>query len=350
MKKIKIAIVGAGAVSELGHMPALINNIHIVTDTKTGERAPVSQIAEIVAVVDTNPARAKLVANKYGIKRSALTVAGVVDEIDAAIIATPHCFHAPDSIALLRNGRHVLVEKPMAINSVECVAMGEAAKGSGAILAVGLMRRFLPGHMLMKSLLATRMIGEIKSFDFSEGDVYDWPVASDFFFRKDKAGGGVLIDTGAHTLDSLIDWLGDYDSVDYRDDSAGGVEADCELRLRMKNGASGTVTLSRIRNLRNTAVIYGERGEIEIGMRNSRLRIKIYGDQPHENRELTMIATPGNDDWGNIMQLQLRDWLESIINLRLPLVSVAEGAKALRLIDECYSKRQRLILPWKYQG
>jgi len=55
-----------------------------------------------------------------------------------------------------------------------------------------------------------------------------WKVASDFMFRK-EAGGGVLADTGAHLLDLLLWWLGDYESVEYCDDAVGGVEADCEL-------------------------------------------------------------------------------------------------------------------------
>ena len=70
--------------------------------------------------------------------------------------------------------------------------------------------------------------------------MYSWPVASDFMFRKD-AGGGVLADTGAHVLDTVLWWLGDWDKVEYHDDAHGGVEADCLLKLTMKSGAVGTV-------------------------------------------------------------------------------------------------------------
>ncbi len=102
--------------------------------------------------------------------------------------------------------------------------------------------------------------------DIQEGMIYDWPVASDFMFRRDM-GGGVLADTGAHVLDLLMYWLGDHASVEYKDDAAGGVEADCELRLTMASGAKGVVRLSRTRNLRNTWILEGERGTLEVSRR-----------------------------------------------------------------------------------
>jgi len=55
-----------------------------------------------------------------------------------------------------------------------------------------------------------------------EGNVYSWPVASDFFFRKETAGGGVLMDTGVHTFDMLLWFFGEISDLDYRDDAFGG--------------------------------------------------------------------------------------------------------------------------------
>lgn len=55
----------------------------------------------------------------------------------------------------------------------------------------------------------------------------------------------MLNDTGAHTLDSILWWLGNYDSFEYYNDSQGGVDANCKIYLVMKNGAKGTIELSR---------------------------------------------------------------------------------------------------------
>ena len=118
-------------------------------------------------------------------------------------------------------------------------------------------------NAFLKKALDSGILGDITSFDFQEGSVYDWPVASDFMFRK-AAGGGVLADTGAHVLDTLLWRVGDWQSVVYRDDSQGGVEADCLLELQMDSGATGTVQMSRSRALRNTYIIRGDRGHLEI--------------------------------------------------------------------------------------
>ncbi len=158
----------------------------------------------------------------------------------------------------------MLVEKPMALTAAECDAMIAAAEEGGAVLAVGLMRRFLRSTRFVRHAVQTGLLGRIRRFDVREGIVYNWPVASDFFFRKETAGGGVLIDTGAHTLDSLLWWLGDVRSLDYFDDNYGGVEADCLLQLQMESGATGVVELSRTRKLRNTAIIEGDRASIEV--------------------------------------------------------------------------------------
>ena len=95
----------------------------------------------------------------------------------------------------------------MALNADECDAMIEAARQSGAILAVGIMRRFLPSYQFVKALIDDGYLGTINSFDIREGFVYNWPVASDFFFRKETAGGGVLVDTGAYTMDTVQWWF-----------------------------------------------------------------------------------------------------------------------------------------------
>ena len=68
-----------------------------------------------------------------------------------------------------------------------------------------------------------------------------------------------------HALDLVLWWLGDHEGVDYYDDAVGGVEANCELHLKMKSGVSGLIEVSRTRGLRNTCVISGEHGALEVG-------------------------------------------------------------------------------------
>jgi predicted dehydrogenase len=187
------------------------------------------------------------------------------------------------------------------------------------------------------------MLGPIRSFEYREGYVYSWPVASDFMFKKDAAGGGVLIDTGAHTLDSVLWWLGDVERFEYYDDAEGGVDADCEIYLMMSCGATGFVELSRTRNLPNRVILRGERGVLEA--RPGEVVVTVDG-----YRLTGMVDCPAepaeSDHYLPMITASLHDWLDAIRHGREPLVSGAEGRRSVALIEACYRDRQPLVYPW----
>jgi len=257
VERVRIAVIGCGAVAEIGHLPALMAN----PDCK------------VVALIDKNLERVEDLARRYKTEIIGDDYSICFGKIDAAVLALPHHLHAPISIDLLRHGIHILVDKPMALSSSECNQMIEAANNAKRVLAIGLTRRFLYSARLTKILIDVGTLGKLESFDFAEGNVYNWPVSSDFFFKKKTAGGGVLFDAGAHILDLLLWWLGEVDSYEYLDDAEGGVEADCLVKLKMKSGVEGTVDLSRTRNLRNTALIRGEFADLKVDLRKNWLAI-----------------------------------------------------------------------------
>jgi len=158
--------------------------------------ASTSEEVEISILVDKNIWRVKELANKFDIKNVSDDYRQVIGKVDAAILAVPYHLHAPIAIDLLNNGIHVLVEKPMALSLAECNSMISVAEQSGAILTVGLIRRFLHLTQFAKQIIENNILGNIKTFDFQEGGIYNWPAESDFFFHKETDGGGVLIDTG----------------------------------------------------------------------------------------------------------------------------------------------------------
>lgn len=327
-----IAIIGCGAVTERGHLPATIR----------------LDRAQVTLLVDKNRSRAEELAGRFNVPHVADDYTQVFDQIDAAIVALPHHLHAPVSIEFLKRGVHVLVEKPMALSVVECDAMIEAAQQSGATLAVGIMRRFLPSYQFVKSAIDSDFLGRIESFDIREGFVYKWPVASDFFFRKETAGGGVLIDTGAYTMDTVQWWFGNCKSLEYLDDNMGGVEANCEVHLQMENGAKGYVELSRTRNLRNTAIIRGEKGTIEVSLHTSSISIHpngLSGKVVGNMLEAQGVESRG-ESFFDLLKAELEDWVEAITSKREPRVPGEEGRKSVALIEACYKNRKPLELPW----
>ncbi len=226
---LNVGLVGCGAVVELLHLPPI----------------QARKDCCISALVDPNLERLAVLGEKVPAAVRAVSVPEILGKIDAAIVAVPHYLHADIACVLLRAGKHVLVEKPMALTVEECDRMLIAADAGGASITVGHMRRFCPAVAFAQRLLQSNVLGDLKDVDVCEGAVFGWPVESDFQFRKEKAGGGVLVDTGSHTLDMLIGWFGVPMPVSYCDDSAGGVEADALMHFELRDRVPCRVELSR---------------------------------------------------------------------------------------------------------
>jgi len=331
-EKLELAIIGCGAAAELVHLPA----------------AASSEKVSVTVLVDKNLPRAQALARQFDIPYVADDYTTVLGKAQGAVVALPHHLHAPVGLELLAHGIHVLVEKPMALKGRDCDRMISVAERVGLVLAVGLVRRFYAAMQFVKGVLEDGILGSITSFDVREGNIYDWPVVSDFVFRKELAGGGVLVDTGAHTLDVLLWWLGDYESVEYYDDAMGGVEADCELHLRLQSGVTGVVELSRTRNLRNTFIIRGERGTLEVGIDvNPPVHLRI------KNQEIVLAGRAiwdgvAEDTFLAVCRRQLEDFADAILGRREPFILGQEGKRSVELIEACYASRRPLRLPWMF--
>lgn len=328
----RLAIIGCGAAAERLHLPALA----------------ALRIAPAL-LVDANLRRAEMLANGVRTARAADTFEPWLDDFDAAIVAVPHHLHAPVCCRLLRRGIHVLVEKPLALTTDECAQIVTAARESGAVLAVGLMRRFLNRLQWVKSALDAGALGSLESFTIREGCVYRWPVASSFFFRRETAGGGVLADTGAHTMDLVLWWFGAPSSTAYRDDNRGGVEADCRVELGYPGGVTGLIELSRTRDLSNSAIVRGTRGSIEVRLDDTALDVLTSRPEhllDHQHRGVAghRLAV---QRFRELFPLQIADWLTAIATGTPPMVGGEEAARAVALVESCYRRREALVLPWE---
>jgi predicted dehydrogenase len=325
----RVAIIGCGAVSEIYHLPAL---------QRLGLRPAL--------LVDRDRPRAARMAERFGAPAVSDDYRVTPDLADAAIVALPHHLHAPVARDLLARGVHVLVEKPMATSHEDCRSMVASARVGRAVLAVGLARRFVPAFRWIKGLVTRGLLGEIRSFQAREGYVFSWPLKSDFLFRPELAGGGVLLDTGSHTIDLLTWWLGhDIAALDYRDDNHGGVEADCVMEVTMASGARGTIELSRTRTLANSAVVRGSRGWIEAKLDGGALRaspssLLRHRVGPLKGRRLR--PRPPLDPY----VAQIAHWLTAIDAGGDVSSSAEDAIRTIAFIERCYRERRPLTLPW----
>jgi predicted dehydrogenase len=164
---------------------------------------------ELVAVANWRESSARSLAHRYGIPRVTTDWRSLAadPEVDAAIVATPNSLHAPQAIELLRNGKHVMVEKPMALSVAEADAMIAASEASGASLMVAHCWRFHDQVIAMRDRIASGALGEVvKTRGY--GVHARWG-PDGWFTNPDLAGGGALVDMGVHAIDTARFLLGD---------------------------------------------------------------------------------------------------------------------------------------------
>ncbi len=317
----RLAIIGCGAVVEQFHMPAL---------KKIGWYPKFC--------IDPNIKQAKKVS-KILKSKSYASYNDVIDLFDAAIIAVPHSFHKPIAEDLLNNNKHLLIEKPIASTTDEARSIIDSENFSKGKVQVGLLRRYLESMIWLKKSIDENYFGEIYNLSVFEGGIYTWPVKSNSFWNKEKSGGGVLIDTGAHTIDLLLWIFGHAEIVEYNDDSLGGVEADCSIELNFNSGFNANIELSRTRSLGAYCIINSERGIFKFSLVSNNIESISKGSTIN-------IPKFAKQSFNNLANIQLSKWLSSINNEIAISVNSIEAFKSVELIQKCYSNKQKLEFPW----
>ena len=192
-KTLKIGIIGCGGIANSKHLPSL------------------KKIAgcEIVAFCDIIPERAENSAKKFGTADAKCYTDYkellADSEIDVVHVCTPNRSHSFITVDALEAGKHVMCEKPMAINSAEAKKMLDAAERTGKKLSIGYQSRFRPDSEYLKAEAEDGTFGEIyyaKATALRRRAVPTWGV----FLNEYEQGGGPLIDIGTHALDLTL-WI-----------------------------------------------------------------------------------------------------------------------------------------------
>ncbi len=195
-KLIKVGIIGCGGIANGKHMPALKK----VED------------CEMVAFCDIIPERAKEAAAKYGTPDAKVFTDYkelLKEELDVVHVCTPNRSHSFITVDALEAGKHVMCEKPMAINSAEAKKMLDAAKRTGKKLSIGYQSRFRDDSIYMKQEAEQGTFGDIyyaKATAIRRRAVPTWGV----FLNEYEQGGGPLIDIGTHALDLTLYMMNNY--------------------------------------------------------------------------------------------------------------------------------------------
>lgn len=350
--RIRTAIVGTGKVADI-HASALNN----------------CDASEFVAVQSRTFSRAAAFAGKYDVKAyESLEELIQSADVQAVVLGTPHPEHAIPAVQLLQAGIHVIVEKPLASSLQDCDAMIRAAKTSGAKLAMISQRRlYEPVRRVRQAIddgkIGVPVLGTVTMLGWRDENYY----ASDAWRGTWAAeGGGVLVNQAPHQLDLLQWFMGPIDELygawgnlnhDYIE-----VEDTALAVIRFRNGALGNILVSNSQNpaLYGKVHVFGQNGAA-VGVQTDGGAMFVAGmstiTEPPVNDLWTV---PGEEtslpEWEKAdsaffnsidatkyyHQLQIDDFLQSILADRDPLVSGEEGRKTVEIFSAIYrSQRDR---------
>jgi predicted dehydrogenase len=292
------------------------------------------------ALVGVARARAELAAEfaaRHGVSRSYADWRELLRdrEIDAVYVATPVRLHAEQAVAAAEAGKHVLCEKPMALDVASCERMLAAARSHGVRLGVAYYRHHYPVVARLRELIASGEIGRpvlaqaeaFEPFDPPPGHPRSW------LLRKAESGGGPMMDFGCHRLEVLRDLLGPIEeahgflsNVRFRQRE---VEDTAVAHLRFGSGAQAVLTVTHAASeRRDTLDIVGTGGSAHVAVLNEGgLRI-VTADGGREERHLPP---------ANLHQPLVADFVAAVRERRDPAVTGEIGLEVSRALAAIYA-------------
>jgi predicted dehydrogenase len=251
------------------------------------------------------------------------------EDLDAIYVATPVHLHCEQTIAAARSGKHVLVEKPMAIDPVECQRMIDASAANGVALGVAYYRRFYPVVARVAGLIADGTLGRPLSILATTGNSNRFP-SDDWRVVKTLGGGGPLMDIGSHRLDLFLQLLGDVNHVhsvcapspDYESEDV------ATLLVEFKNGCHGVLQcyFGTVDTPDRLEVI-GTDGRVTIDDLNA-------GEMTIATADGTL--TESHRPHANFHAPQIRDFTDAIESGRTPTVTGEIAMATNQIIADAY--------------
>lgn len=342
MNKLKFAIVGCGRIS-YKHVEALIAN-----DSE----------AELVAtcdiLVENAEAKKKEYIEKLGrdVKVSVYTDYKELiekEDIDVITIATESGYHPEIAIYCMNKGKHVIVEKPMALSIEDADRMIECARKNNVKLCVSHQNRFNKPIQQLRNALESDRFGKLINgtarilWNRNMGYYHQAPWRGTW-----KLDGGTLMNQCIHNID-LLQWMlgGEIDTVYAQCDTfIRDIEAEDfgAIIIRFKNGAIGIVEGSACvfpKNLEETLSIFGEKGTVSIGgLAVNKIETWRFGDGVDSEEEIIKMQEGDPDTVYGFGHTPLfKDMIDAVKNDREPLINGAEGKKGMSIILAAYKSR-----------
>lgn len=299
---------------------------------------------QLVGIADVDAARLAQATERYGCRGYAGYQEMLQDDaVQAVIIGLPHFLHRDVTVGCLQAGRHVLLEKPMAMTVPECDAMIAAAAASGKNLMVAHSQQFFPVNQEVRKVLRDGAIGDlVLASDTWYKPFYDGVRPA--WFLKDSEGGGMWPMNGSHMIDRLMFFL-DSRVVAVKakvGNPIHGVSSDMGLAfLDFANGLSATIQHAGYKDGVN---------RFEVELTGTEAQLKVDGNQAGNASYLISRggkwdevsvampelpvragATPPSPAFG----AEVREFALSVLEGRAPSVTAEYGRHVVRVLEAC---------------
>lgn len=331
-KKVRFAVMGCGQISAL-HIQSILS----------------LEEAELLGVYDVVPEAARRVGAQHGVTAYATPEALCADpRVDAVCICTPSGLHAQHALAVIAGGKHVLVEKPMALSLADCDAVSAAARARGVLVGVVSQMRFSEAVRQVKRMVEEGDLGRIACVDLSMKYYRSPEYYGSGAWRGTWAmdGGGALMNQGIHGVDLLQYIMGSVQSVYAQ---AGTFVHDIEVEdalsavVRFDSGALGVIqaTTSAYPGYPRRLEICGEHGSVLLE-EDHIVRREVKGEPAF--MEQSAPALQGVQSHKDPMalsadghQAQIRDFISAILYQTPLLVDDREGRKTVEIVLNAYA-------------
>ncbi|MDB4916284.1 MAG: hypothetical protein JWM95_3928 [Gemmatimonadetes bacterium] len=292
--------------------------------------------ARLVAVCRRQANLAESFAREFGAPRWYATVPELFADadVDAVYIATPVHLHAAQTIAGANAGKHVLCEKPMALNVAECDEMIAACRANNVALGVAYYRRFYPAIVRIREIMASGEIGTVVMAQINVFEAFN-PTGDNprsWLLNKAQAGGGPMLDYGCHRLEMLVNMFGPVSQVS----SAVGnvvhrreVEDTAIALLTFELGGYATLSVTHAASeAQDTLDIYGSAGSIHVAALNEG-SVRVTAGS-NERMELLPPHT-------NLHAPLIEEFMEAVRSHRAPAVDGEAGRAVTAIEDQIYA-------------
>ncbi|MFO8019440.1 MAG: Gfo/Idh/MocA family oxidoreductase [Promethearchaeia archaeon] len=332
MEKIKIGLIGAGA----------IGDIHLAGFQKLEE-------CELEAIASRTKNHAKQFAAKYEIDHyyfgdDAWKEMLNTEELDAVSICTPNYLHAPMILESIKHDLHILSEKPICITQGELDRVESALDGKELIFFVMFNKRFNPIFSIVKQILEEKLLGNLilARYYFSHYGPYEsWQALSKqkWFFDSKLAGGGVLLDLGVHVVDLLRFLIGEptrINGINFGTSCIDMKEEDnCNVLFEFFDNTKGLISVSWCNYPNEKIEIFGTEGTLTLDLRKQKPASCI--PKKLHQKKLIKEALSFKKSHRETYHLLIEEFIHSILDNTQGKPDFEDGKRAVEFVLDAYS-------------